>query len=100
MPGGPTRAARQLLRLGCMDSVVGIFGSRQAAEHALARLVDAGFTSDRLNLLTPDASDAELASVPTSEQEQVFSRIMQVLPETVEIAADITVHLARRCYVQ
>jgi len=36
--------------------------------------------------------------LPTSEQEheQVFSRILQVLPETVEIAADITVHLARR----
>ena len=34
--------------------------------------------------------------LPTSKQEQVYSRIMQVLPETVEIAADITVHLARR----
>ena len=34
--------------------------------------------------------------LPTSQQEQVYSRIMQVLPETVEIAADITVHLARR----
>jgi hypothetical protein len=34
--------------------------------------------------------------LPASEQDQVFSRIMQVLPETIEIAADITVHLARR----
>jgi SAM-dependent methyltransferase len=34
--------------------------------------------------------------LPTSEQEQVYSRIRQVLPERVEIAADITVHLARR----
>jgi hypothetical protein len=34
--------------------------------------------------------------LPASEQEQVYSRIRQVLPETVEIAADITVHLARR----
>jgi SAM-dependent methyltransferase len=34
--------------------------------------------------------------LPDSEQEQVYSRIMQVLPETTEIAADITVHLARR----
>ena len=32
----------------------------------------------------------------TSEQEQVYSKIMQVLPETIEITADITVHLARR----
>jgi hypothetical protein len=35
--------------------------------------------------------------LPTSEQEQVYSQIVQVLPETVEVAADITVHLARRC---
>jgi hypothetical protein len=34
--------------------------------------------------------------LPASEQEQVSSRIMQVLPGTLEIAADITVHLARR----
>ncbi len=34
--------------------------------------------------------------LPASAQEQVYSRIMQVLPETVEINADITVHLARR----
>ncbi len=34
--------------------------------------------------------------LPVSEQEQVFSQIMQALPTTVEIAADITVHLARR----
>jgi SAM-dependent methyltransferase len=34
--------------------------------------------------------------LPTSVQEQVYSQIMQVLPEAVEVAADITVHLARR----
>lgn len=34
--------------------------------------------------------------LPASEREQVFSRIMRVLPETVEMAADITIHLARR----
>ena len=34
--------------------------------------------------------------LPAPDQEQVYSRIMQVLPETIEIAADITVHLARR----
>jgi SAM-dependent methyltransferase len=34
--------------------------------------------------------------LPAAEQEQVYSRIMQVLPDWVEIAADITVHLARR----
>jgi len=34
--------------------------------------------------------------LPAAEQEQVFDRIIQVLPATVEIAADIIVHLARR----
>jgi len=34
--------------------------------------------------------------LPASAQQQVYSRIEQVLPESVEIAADITVHLARR----
>lgn len=34
--------------------------------------------------------------LPTSQQEQVYGRIMQVLPPTVEIAADLAVHLARR----
>src|SRR6516162_1903848 len=34
--------------------------------------------------------------LPASVQEQAYSQIRQVLPETVEIAADITVHLARR----
>jgi SAM-dependent methyltransferase len=34
--------------------------------------------------------------LPAVEQEQVFARIMRVLPATVEITADITVHVARR----
>lgn len=34
--------------------------------------------------------------LPAARQQQVFSQIMRVLPETVEITADITVHLARR----
>ncbi|TXJ77519.1 class I SAM-dependent methyltransferase [Streptomyces lavendulae] len=38
--------------------------------------------------------------LPVSEQEQVFGQIMQVLPETVELFADVTVHLARRRYGQ
>lgn len=34
--------------------------------------------------------------LPAAEQEQVFGRILGVLPETVEITADLTVHTARR----
>ena len=34
--------------------------------------------------------------LPSPEQEQVYGRIRQVLPPTVGVIADITVHLARR----
>ncbi|MFE5398944.1 class I SAM-dependent methyltransferase [Streptomyces sp. NPDC056568] len=34
--------------------------------------------------------------LPAAERERVFGQIMQVLPDRVELAADITVHLARR----
>ncbi|MGH8876030.1 MAG: class I SAM-dependent methyltransferase [Stackebrandtia sp.] len=34
--------------------------------------------------------------LPAAERERAFSRISQVLPETVELNADIIVHLARR----
>ncbi|MGW0445323.1 hypothetical protein ACWDWV_08140 [Streptosporangium sandarakinum] len=34
--------------------------------------------------------------LPDAKREQVFSQIIKALPETVEIIADITVHLARR----
>ncbi|MFE9696708.1 class I SAM-dependent methyltransferase [Streptomyces sp. NPDC006270] len=35
-------------------------------------------------------------ALPAAEREQLFSRIMQVLPSRVDMTADITVHLARR----
>jgi len=34
--------------------------------------------------------------LPAAEREQVFGQIKRVLPETVQITADLTVHLARR----
>ncbi|MET7969898.1 class I SAM-dependent methyltransferase [Micromonospora sp. NPDC005305] len=34
--------------------------------------------------------------LPLPEQEEVYRRILRVLPGTVDIAADLTVHLARR----
>ncbi len=34
--------------------------------------------------------------LPASEQEQLYGRIMQVLPDNVEVTADLTIHLARR----
>jgi SAM-dependent methyltransferase len=35
--------------------------------------------------------------LPPDTRDRVFPRIEQVLPETVELTADIVVHLARRC---
>ncbi|MGI5488875.1 class I SAM-dependent methyltransferase [Microtetraspora malaysiensis] len=57
---------------------------------------------ERRFTLTADDYIGHLSAVsaylvlPDAEREQVFSQIMRVLPETVEINADITVHLARR----
>jgi len=34
--------------------------------------------------------------LPPSQQQQIYGLIMQVLPESVEVSADITAHLARR----
>ncbi|SCL58763.1 Methyltransferase domain-containing protein [Micromonospora eburnea] len=48
---------------------------------------------DYVGLLSTISAYLEL---PASEQAQVYRRILRVLPETVEVAADITVHLARR----
>jgi SAM-dependent methyltransferase len=47
---------------------------------------------DYIGLLSTISAYLEL---PALQQEQVYSRIRQVLPDTVEIAADIFVHLAR-----
>ncbi|TCC50519.1 class I SAM-dependent methyltransferase [Kribbella pittospori] len=48
---------------------------------------------DYVGLLSTISAYLEL---PVAVQEQAFRDILQVLPETVEIAADITIHLARR----
>lgn len=54
-----------------MKNVAGIFKSRADAERALAELRGAGLDDDRLNLLTPGTSQADLdAQVPTTETEQ------------------------------
>jgi SAM-dependent methyltransferase len=36
-------------------------------------------------------------TLPAADQRRVFARILDVLPPTVEVDGDITVHLARRC---
>jgi hypothetical protein len=52
-----------------MESVVGVFASREDGERAVRELVAGGFSRDRITLLTPGASAAEIESVPTTEAE-------------------------------
>src|SRR5262249_58907202 len=53
-----------------MTTTTGLFGSRAAAESAMAQLRAAGFSDDRLNLLTPGAPDRATRRVPSSDTEQ------------------------------
>src|SRR5256885_2781011 len=53
-----------------MQTVVGIFTSREAAERGAARLRALGIAPEHINLLVPGASEEQLARVPTTETEQ------------------------------
>jgi hypothetical protein len=53
-----------------MENIVGIFDSRTQAEKAVTQLYQAGIPVDRITLLAPGASEAELNAVRTTEAEQ------------------------------
>jgi len=53
-----------------MQTVVGIFTSQVAAEHAAEQLCRLGIAWEHINFLIPGASEAQLAQVPTTETEQ------------------------------
>jgi hypothetical protein len=53
-----------------MKPVVGVFKLRSAAQRAAAELVPLGIPKDRINILTPDVTPAELAQLPTQAAEQ------------------------------
>ena len=53
-----------------MNTVVGVFASRSSAERACAELVPLGIAEHRVNLLTPQMTNRELAAIPTIEAEQ------------------------------
>ncbi|MFN2387604.1 MAG: hypothetical protein ABR576_15210, partial [Thermoanaerobaculia bacterium] len=53
-----------------METVVGIFSSREPAERAFQSLRASGIPSDRLTLLTPGSSEGQIHAVPTTETEQ------------------------------
>jgi hypothetical protein len=55
---------------GIMKSVVGIFGTRQAAERAASMLDSAGIARSRLAVLTPQSTPQEIEAVPTMDAEQ------------------------------
>jgi len=53
-----------------MKPVVGVLKSRSAAQCAASNLVPLGIPKDRINILTPDVTPAELAQLPTQAAEQ------------------------------
>ncbi len=53
-----------------MRTVVGVFRSRREAERAAEELRANGIAGARINLLTPGASERDLAAVPVTETEQ------------------------------
>lgn len=53
-----------------MIAVVGTFKSRSAAQRSVAELEPLALPKDRINILTPEVSDKELAAVPTVAGEQ------------------------------
>jgi hypothetical protein len=52
-----------------MESVVGVFPSRERGERAVQGLAGIGFIRDRIVLLTPQSSEAQIHSVATTEAE-------------------------------
>jgi hypothetical protein len=53
-----------------MESVAGVFTSRSEAERGFVQLLPLGIPKDRINILTPHASEKELDAVPTVAAEQ------------------------------
>jgi hypothetical protein len=61
---------RQSRKGELMPAVVGVFKSRSDAERGVAKLREIGIPTNRINVLTPHASEKELAAIPTSQGEQ------------------------------
>ena len=53
-----------------MKAVVGVFKSRSGAEVGAAELRPLQIPRDRITILTPHASDQEIAAIPTVAGEQ------------------------------
>ena len=53
-----------------MQNVVGIFGSREAAQRSAENLRSIGISDDHINVLAPGAGGESIEDVPTTETEQ------------------------------
>jgi hypothetical protein len=53
-----------------MPAVIGVFKSRTDAERGVAKLRGIGVLPQQINVLTPQTSERELTSIPTSQGEQ------------------------------
>ena len=53
-----------------MKPVVGVFNSRSAAQTAAAKLLPLRIPKNKINILTPDVTQTELAQLPTQAAEQ------------------------------
>lgn len=53
-----------------MKTVVGVFKSRSAAERGSAGVVALGISKDKISILTPEATEKELAQIPIVAAEQ------------------------------
>ena len=53
-----------------MKAIVGVFKSRSDAERGVAELGPLEIPKDRINILTPEATDKKIAAVPTVAGEQ------------------------------
>ncbi|HWC99743.1 MAG TPA: hypothetical protein VG456_23445 [Candidatus Sulfopaludibacter sp.] len=79
-----------------METVAGVFRSRDAARKAADELRLAGFTPEKVNLLFPGSTEEEIHSVPTSETEQpgVGSAIGGVVGATLGAAGGFELGVA------
>ena len=59
-----------LIKGGIMKTVVGVFKSRSDAELGAAELAPLEISKDKINILTPEVTDKEIAAVPTVAGEQ------------------------------
>ncbi len=79
-----------------METVAGVFRSREVARTAARRLLDSGFPDERIRLLYPDSAEAEVRSLPTSDTEQpgVGAAIGGVVGAAVGIAGGFELGIA------